>query len=239
MNLYEHSRCVVDDVLSGSHARCRDALGTTGTWWTGAERAALVADVRAARVAAGVAESDGDAAAPSGARVSAIASEVARAVALRPEALDLEFYRAARDAGLGEEEYVETVAVAALTCDLDIFARGLGIAPLAVRIVETGEPTRARPMSARAEGAWVNTVPAGRRGGEDAKALYGDAMMPFIIRALSLVPAETRVHLDTEQAQYLPLQHFADFGYRRHVGLSRAQVEVVAGRVSALNECFY
>lgn len=239
MNLYRHSNYIVDDVLSAAHTHCRDALGTTGTWWTGAERADLVADIRAARVAAGVAEPHGDAAASGSEVASGIASEVARAVALRPHALDLDFYRAARAAGLGEEEYVETVAVAALTCDLDIFARGLGIAPLRVRTVETGEPTRTRPASARAEGAWVDTVPAGRRGGDDSKALYGDAMMPFIIRALSLVPAETRVHLDTEQAQYLPLQHFADFGYQHHAGLSRAQVEVVAGRVSALNECFY
>lgn len=216
MNSYESAGYVVDDALGRSHLRCRDALGATGTWFTGAERAALVARVRAARVAAGRAEMDGNAGAWSEEPVSAIASEVAEAITLRPQTLDHDFYRAARDAGLGEEEYVETVAIAALTSNLDIFARGLGIAPLPVLPIETDELMRARPVAARTEGAWVATVPAGRRGGEDAKAMYGDAMMPFIIRALSLVPAETRVHLETEQAQYLPLQHFAEIG-RAHV----------------------
>ncbi len=149
MNIYDHSRYAVDEVLSASHARCREALVPLAPggpapnerpWW----------QTSAPRVAAGVAESDGDAAPLTGGRVNAIASEVARAVALRPESLDVGFYHAARDAGLGEEEYVETVAVPALTCDLDIFARGLGVAPLAVCAVDAGEPPRARPVSARA-----------------------------------------------------------------------------------------
>lgn len=40
------------------------------------------------------------------------------------------------------------------------------------------------------------------------------------------------------EAQHLPLSHMASM---RDLGraLSRAQVELVAGRVSSLNECFY
>ena len=64
-------------------------------------------------------------------------------------------------------------------------------------------------------------------------------MMPFIIRALSLVPAETHAHVELEQVQYLPLDRFGDYEYQHHEGLTRPQVEVVAGRVSAINECFY
>lgn len=239
MNLYSKSRFPVATELGEVHARCVFALGVTGTWWTARQRAALTAEVRAARVAAGVAESDGEGAHHLDAPLGDAARDVARVVAVRPQTLTSDFYSAARAAGLGEEEYVETVAIAAMTVDLDVFARGIDVEPAPVGLSHEADPPRTRPAAARAEGAWVATVPAGRRGGADAKALYGDAMMPFIIRALSLVPAETRNHLDIEQVQYLPLARFADYGYRQHAGLSRAQVEVLAGRVSALNECFY
>ncbi|MEX2481399.1 MAG: alkylhydroperoxidase-related (seleno)protein, partial [Gammaproteobacteria bacterium] len=165
--------------------------------------------------------------------------EVVRGVAVEPERLTREFYSAARDAGLAEEAYVEAVAVAAFTVNLDVFARGIGIDPLPLPEAADQPPPRTRPRSACEEGAWVATVPAGRRGGDEARALYGETMMPFIIRALSLVPAETRMHVVTEEAQYLPLARFAEYGYRHHRGLSRPQVEVIAGRVSALNACFY
>lgn len=235
MNIYAHSPYHVPDALAEVHARCLDAISATGTWWTGRQRAALAAEVRAARHAAGTADSDDG----SARRFDAAVNDAAREVAVHPQVLERDFYEVARTAGLGEEEYVETVAIAALTADLDIFARGIDIEPLALTPGAGEEPARTRPATAYNEGAWVATVPAGRRGGADARALYGEAMMPFIIRALSLVPAEARMHLDTEQAQYLPLPRFAEYDYRHHAGLSRAQVEVVAGRVSVLNECFY
>ena len=55
----------------------------------------------------------------------------------------------------------------------------------------------------------------------------------------SLVPDEVKRHMELEKAQYQPLGNIMNFDLRHHKGLSRAQVEVVAGKVSALNECFY
>ena len=46
-------------------------------------------------------------------------------------------------------------------------------------------------------------------------------------------------HMELEKAQYQRLGNIMNFDLRHHKGLSRAQVEVVAGKVSALNECFY
>lgn len=56
-------------------------------------------------------------------------------------------------------------------------------------------------------------------------------------RALSLVPAEVRAWRDVSAAQYLGEKEMVRFGSVR--AIDRSQIELVAGRVSALNECFY
>ena len=54
---------------------------------------------------------------------------------------------------------------------------------------------------------------------------------------MSLVPDAVRDLRILSAAQYQPLDKAGDFAYRRALG--REQVELVAGRVSAINECFY
>jgi hypothetical protein len=54
---------------------------------------------------------------------------------------------------------------------------------------------------------------------------------------LSLVPSELRAWQDLSAAQYLQPDQMLQFGNVR--GISRSQIELVAGRVSLLNECFY
>ena len=58
-----------------------------------------------------------------------------------------------------------------------------------------------------------------------------------VIRALSLVPDEVRGVKDLLAAHYVPMQRFMDMTFHR--SLSRAQMELVASRVSALRSCFY
>ena len=59
-----------------------------------------------------------------------------------------------------------------------------------------------------------------------------------MIRALSLVPDEVRTLKDLSAAHYLPADRVAD-PRARCENLSRAQMELLAARVSALRECFY
>ena len=44
---------------------------------------------------------------------------------------------------------------------------------------------------------------------------------------------------ELEEVQYLPLRHILKPNYQHHEGLTRSQVEIVAGRISAINECFF
>ena len=67
--------------------------------------------------------------------------------------------------------------------------------------------------------------------------LFPDGRAPNVIRALSLVPDEVRGLKELSAAQYVPLK--ALFDLRAGRAIDRSQIELLAGRVSALNECFY
>ena len=240
MRLYSDSAYEIRPDLDAIHDRQIDALGDPGTWWSGPQRIAIAEAARHARCEAGLQESNGYRPRDlTGVELPPPARRVARQLAVDPQSMESSFYESVLREGLTDAEYVETVGLISRLTNFDVMARGLGVPMRALPVPRDGEPSRERPSSAMREGAWAPTVPAGRRGGEDAKALYGDAMMPFIIRALSLVPAETHAHVELEQVQYLPLDRFGDYEYQHHEGLTRPQVEVVAGRVSAINECFY
>ena len=79
----------------------------------------------------------------------------------------------------------------------------------------------------------------GRSGPEEADLFAGmpPGAAPNVIRALSLVPDEVRAWVDVSGAQYLSMEEMRSFESTR--ALDRAQIELIAGRVSALNECFY
>jgi hypothetical protein len=68
--------------------------------------------------------------------------------------------------------------------------------------------------------------------------LYGDIpIVPHIMQALSVVPDEARALRRSSEAHYVPMIALGDPMVGR--SLDRMQIELVAARVSALNECFY
>ena len=224
--MYEDSEYPVRADLDAIHHSQVAALGDPGTWFTGEQRPAIVEEARAAL--------KGDQGSSENTAV-----RLAHRLAAAPQGFTETVYTGALNEGLSDAEYVEIVGLVSRLVDFDILARGLGVDPVPLPPSKSGEPSRERLREAVQEGAWAPTIPNGKQDGELGKELYGGRWKPFIIRALSLVPAELRLHYQLEEVQYLPLDRFLEFEYRHHEGLSRPQVEVIAGRVSALNECFY
>jgi len=242
MSLYEDARYSVRDDLEQVHRDELNSLAGPGTWWTGAQRAALVEEARSARCDAGLQEADGGSRAEkqdADADLPDAARAVARQVAASPKDIDRAFFDTAVADGISDAEYVEIVGVAARAVTLDLFARGLGVPPRELPGSSGGAPSGRRPASAIVEGSWPATIPNGRRGGQDGEDLYHGEQMANIMRALSLVPPEAQSIIDLGKVQYLPLDKFLDFDFTHDPAISRAQVELVAGRVSAINECFY
>ena len=239
MSIYANSAFPVRQDLAAIHEQQLNELGRPGTWGTGAQRLAIAAEARKAGIEAGVLEEPEDGGAASEIELPQVVRTVVRRLALSPKDIDEAFYNDARSGGLSDTEYVEIVGLVSRVTDMDIFARGIGVALRPLPQPQPGEPSRERPEAAIQELAWVPTIPNPPDGGEAADELYGGHSRPYIIRGMSLVPDELRKHVELEEVQYLPIRHILERNYKHHDGLTRSQVEVVAGRVSALNECFF
>lgn len=240
---YAQSPYPVRQDLVDAHQHAWHRLARAGTWWTGAARVAIAAEVRNAARCRACHERKG---ALSPAAVTAPHDSVA---ALRPAALDAvhritsdparltkSWFEKTLASGLGDGEYVELVGVVVTVVSIDSFCRGLGVPPHPLPEPAPGEPTRYRPAAAVLEGAWLPTIPASAVGGAEAD-LWSPGRTGNVIRALSLVPDEVRQLAELGAAHYLPFNRMMDLRAAR--AIDRMQIEFLAARVSALRECFY
>ena len=145
--------------------------------------------------------------------------------------------RGLADGALGEERYVELIGVVATVVALGTFDRVLGRPQRRLPEPIAGEPSRYRPAGARRDLAWVATLAPDLAANEDPNPfqLHGDKN---IHRALSLVPQAVVDFFDLDVELYLKDHEIRDFG-REFRAISHAQIELIAGRTSALNRCHY
>jgi alkylhydroperoxidase family enzyme len=218
-----------------------NSLGKPGNWWTGAERAAFVAEVRSARGCRLCADRV-DALSPysvqgeheAASALPAVAIEAAHRLTTDAARLSEKAIRELNAAGLTDEAYVEIVSIVSTVMGIDSFCDALEIPLLPLPEVQAGEPSRYRPEEAVDEGAWVAMIPT-QGAGENEADLYAGRFVPNVLRAMSLVPDAVRNLLDLLGTFYL-----LDIGnLKARNSLDRRQIELVAARVSALNECFY
>lgn len=240
MSLYDDSDYPVDDRIDALHADEVASLARTGTWYTGSERAALAAEARRARVGQGTQESVGDEARADAAELPDAARELARTIALGGVDVDRAYVEDITARGVSEEQYVEITGLVARLAHLDVFARGIGVPSRAIP-GETDDtaPPRVRPPEAADEGFHVASVPEGEAGGETGKSIYHGMPTANILRSLSLVPDEAKGLNRVMDREYLNIKRIMDWRDTPFEALARPQVELVAAKVSALNQCFY
>lgn len=147
--------------------------------------------------------------------------------------------------GTSDAEYVEVVGVVATVVSIDTFCRAIGVKPHPLPQGLPGAPHRRRPRTAHQRGeAWVPMIhPKDLEGEleteeERALARYWGGVLANIRRALSLVPEEAYAWFQLVETQYLPGRWMRDFS-REYRAITHAQIELIAGRVSVLNQCFY
>ena len=221
-------------------------VASPGTWWSGPQRVAIAEETRSSAQCALCAqrrtalsphavagEHDGSDVLP------AAAVDAIHRVATDPARLTRAWFEKLLASGLDDARYVELLGVVVSCVSIDAFHRALGLPLEPLPAPRPGEPSRRRPPEARPGGAWVPMLPPRRIDGPDAD-LYvapGPAPLPNVVRALSLVPAEVRNLMSLSAAMYLTPEEMIRLETDR--ALDRAQIELVAGRVSALRECFY
>ena len=139
--------------------------------------------------------------------------------------------------GLSEEHYVELVGIAVTVFSIDEFNRALGLPLEPLPEPEAGEPEGYRPAQAEHGTGFVAMIPPDGATGREAD-LWKDRTAN-VLRALTLVPNAMREWMAVGAEQYLSMKGMTQFGTFPGRALNRMQTELVAGRVSSYNECFY
>lgn len=240
---YDDAPFAIRADIAEAHRDAWERLSSPGTWLSAETRVAIVAEVRNAKNCA-LCKARKEALSPYGVAgvhdsLGALPEnivEVVHRVVSDPARLMKKWYEDCLADGLSEEEYVEIIGVVCSTVSIDTFAHAAGLPLRDLPSPKPGEPTRVRPHNAKQGDAWVPWI-----GAEDAE---GDDIPRFgppgsnVRRALSLVPAEAHGFMAMNEAQYLNGVQMRDFStdYR---AISRTQIELVAGRVSAINQCAY
>ena len=230
--------------IGAAHRRAWRRLAVAGTWLTGVERIAVAAEARHVascalcrrrKEALSPHRIDGDHD-PLGQLPEPIVEAIHRIVS-DPGRLTRSWFDGLIDDGLQETTYVEVVGVLLTVVSVDTFARGLGIPMPDLPAPVAGEPLRLRPSAARPDTHWVATIAPDDAGAGESD-LYAGTNGANIYRALSLVPDEARGFRDLDDNLYLSYAEMVDFATETRA-IGHAQIELVAGRVSALNQCLY
>ena len=121
---------------------------------------------------------------------------------------------------------------------IDEFHRALDIPLEMLPNPIEGEASGYRPVKTGDDIGFVSTIlPEGAIGNE--QDLWAEGFAANVVRALSLVPNALRDWKELAAAQYIPLERMRDYYQDTNRALNRLQMELVAGRISAVNECFY
>lgn len=226
--LYEASPIPVRADLDEAHRATVDSWASAGNHWTGAERLAMVVEVRRARAAEelppwvrpSTVDSLDDPAGP----LPAAAVDVVWRLTNHPGTLTADWYAEMIQRGLTPEQYVELVGVVATAACLDVFATAIGIEPVPLPEPTDGEPDREVVPDTAVTTHWVPTAQIGG---------------PNVGRALTAVPVAATAWRRLSDAQYVPREALlSDLGWSRGA-IDRMQVELLAARTSLINECFY
>lgn len=231
--------------IPAAHRAFWERLAAPGSWWTGAERVAIAAASRAAPDCPLCAERK------AALTPNAVTGRHAGGEGLPDEAVDAA-HRIVTDqgritrryvednarAGLGKGAYVELVGIVVAVFSVDEFHRALGLDPEPLPAPRPGAPTRYRPASLSEDMGFVPTVPPHGSVGNEAD-LWPPGRTANVVRALSMVPDALRDWRALADAQYLSFAGMQNFVGDEARSIDRKQTELIAGRVSAVNECFY
>ena len=237
--------------LAAAHARYWRRLARPGANWSGAERIAIAREARHAsgcgfcrRLRAALSphtESGAHDADPGNSDLlPAAAVDAVHRIVNDASRLTARWYERTLAGGLTDGRYVELVGTVVSVLSIDSFCRAIGAPLHPLPEPEPGPASGYRPPTAAHDGgSWVPMVPFDNAGTPEAD-LWPANRTGNVIRALSLAPDEVRTLHDLGGAHYIDHGLVRDPSASREGGaLSRAQIELVAGRVSMLNDCFY
>ena len=221
----------VRDDLADAHRLAWEHIAAPGSWWDGRQRVELagtallaIADLDPLPPGVGVRASG---CVDTRLDVPPVAHDIAYRLARHAATMTSDVYRDVTDE-LGELAYVELCAVVSTVAAVVHFCRNIGAAVPPLPAPAAGRPTQIRPE--RLAQAKYNWVPVAEPADEVAA----------VVQAYTVVPGEQQNTWRMADAQYMPPAEMVHPDWsRRPGGLSRAQMELVAARLTRLRDCFY
>ena len=201
-----------------------DHLGRPGAWWTGPQRIAIAEHVRKSAprplwdrpppLETLSDEANGE--------LTIFEAAVVERVAVSPSSINIEIYEHIIQR-MGENKYAELAAVISQIVPIDHLHDALGLEREELPVPLEGAITTERPSGLVTGIGFLPTLPT--------------EGLPHVAVALSLSLADNARRMLLVRAMYSG-DSFNDMVWT-HRSLNRPQIELVAARTSALNECFY
>jgi len=231
--VYQDQPLPIRESIVLSHGDGIAAFARAGTWFTGEQRLAILAEARQAHMCslcgkrkkalspyteAGEHDSAGD--------LPNNIVEVIHRLKTDSGRLTQRWFTSMLETGLSGEEYIEIVGVVATSIILDGFAVALGSELLEPGSPVEGEPDKTTNDDVFDGGAWVPMLNLTQEMTDT-----GLPTAPNILRAMGLVPSAIQHFFGVMRSHYA----LADLDF----AINRSQTELIAARVSSLNQCFY
>ncbi|MEL7158289.1 MAG: alkylhydroperoxidase-related (seleno)protein [Actinomycetota bacterium] len=227
--LYADASVPIRPDLAAAHLATVEGYAQAGNHWTGAERLAMVAEVRRARAAdellPWVRPTTVDGLIAEDHPLPAAAVDAIWRLTNHPGTLTRDWYEETVAGELDPGRYVELVGVVATANCLEVFAQAVGVDPVPLPAPTEDEPLGPAAVETAVSSHWVPTE-VGTRG-------------PNVGKALTAVPASVAAWRHLSDAQYVPGDALLGDLHWSRGAIDRAQVELLAARTSLLNECFY
>ncbi|MCX2980262.1 hypothetical protein EYC98_05190 [Halieaceae bacterium IMCC14734] len=241
---YEHSPYPVRQDLQQVYRDYWSMLSHPGNWWSGTERVAIANEVRQATSCEYCAQRK-QALSPynfagqhtHAGELDELTVDAVHRIITDQARITQDWVDSLEQTGMRPEKYVELLGIAVTVFSIDEFNRGLGLTPEPLPPAHPGEPNHYRPAQAIRGTGFVPMLPTQGATGQEAD-LWGDHTAN-VLRALSVVPDAVRGWFMVAAGQYLDMAGMMQFSGDHGRAINRMQMELVAGRVSAINECFY
>lgn len=245
---FEYSQSVfpIRDGIAESHRWVWDKIAHPGSWWTGAERVAIAAEVRLAKKCSYCAE-----------RKKALSPNHAKGAHNSQNSLDVELvdaiHRVTTDAprltrafldklnlaGINDAAYVEMLGVVVSVISIDVLHEALDFPLELLPVPIQGAPSRYLPVNLTDAGAFVKMLAEDNLTETDSDIYDGLPWAPNVAKAMSAHPDSVRMLRRLSAVHYMPIKDITDPSNQGGKAISREQMELIAGRVSATNDCFY
>lgn len=248
MTAFDYSQAVfpIRHELPTAYQAFWQRLAEPGSWWTGAERVAIAAESRAALDCSWCATRK-TALSPYGKTgehqqstqvLPPLAVDAVHRIITDQSRITKRYVDDNAAQGLSKGAYVELVGLVVAVFSIDEFHRALGLPLEELPTPVAGEITQYQPTHLSDDIGFVPTIPPDGAKGAEAD-LWPTGRTANVARALTLVPNALRDWQEIGSAQYLSFPQMENMGQEAGRALHRMQIEMIAGRVSAINECFY